>query len=118
MYKQKKFRIRSEEEIIADLREVADSPYREFFDRVFFADGDALCIPTEMMLRLLQIVKDWFPRVQRVTSYATAMDVIRKPDEELEQLQKAGLQMVYMGVESGDAEIRRYCGIYKKIGCR
>ena len=108
MYKQKTFRIRSDEEIIADLREIANSPYRELFDRVFFADGDALCIPTEMMLRLLQIVKDWFPRVQRVTAYATAMDVIRKPDEELEQLQKAGLQMVYMGVESGDAEILQY----------
>ena len=108
MYKQKEFRIRSEKEILAELREVADSPYREFFDRVFFADGDAMCIPTEMMLRLLKTVHGWFPRTERVTAYATAMDVIRKTDEELLQLRNAGLRMVYMGVESGDAGILQY----------
>ena len=108
MYKQKTFRIRKEEEILAELLEVANSPYRDYIDRVFFADGDALCIPTEMMLRLLNTVNDWFPHVQRVTAYAAAMDVIRKSDQELLALRNAGLLMVYMGVESGDAEILKY----------
>ncbi len=107
MYKQKNFRIRGEEEILAELREAAASPYAKYIDRVFFADGDALCIPTDMMLRLLAAVRELLPRVDRVTAYATAGDVLRKSEEELRALRKAGLLMVYMGVESGDAGILR-----------
>ena len=105
MYKQKRFRIRTEEEILLELRKAADSPYRDYFNKVFFADGDALCIPTGMMMRLLHAVRDWFPRVKRVTAYATAMDVLNKSREELKALQESGLLMVYMGAESGDAQI-------------
>lgn len=108
MYRQKTFRVRKEEEILAELREAAESPYRDYFDRVFFADGNALCISAERMLRLLQAVRSWFPRVERVTAYAAAADVLHKSEEELRSLREAGLKMVYMGAESGDAEILEY----------
>lgn len=108
MYKKKTFRIRKEEEILAELDAVAMSPYRDYFRRVFFADGDALCIPTDRLLRLLKAVRDRLPLVERVTAYATAADVLRKSTEELKQLRQAGLQMVYVGAESGDDEILQY----------
>lgn len=107
MYKAKTFRIRTEEEILAELRVVAGSPYRDFFRRVFFADGDALCVPTDRLLRLLAAVRELLPSVERVSSYATAADVLRKSPEELAALRAAGLSLVYMGAESGDAEILR-----------
>ena len=108
MYKQKTFRIRKEKEILAEIRAVANSSYREYFRRVFFADGDALCVPTERLLRLLQAVREELPFVERVTAYATASDVLHKTVEELRALKEAGLAMVYMGAETGDEEILAY----------
>ncbi len=107
MYKAKTFRIRTEEEILAELEAVAASPYRDYFRRVFFADGDALCVPTDRLLRLLAAVRELLPAVERVSAYATAADVLRKSPEDLAALRAAGLQLFYMGAESGDAEILR-----------
>ena len=104
MYTDKKFRIRTREEILRDLEECS-ALYGGYVRRVFFADGDALIVPTPLLLELLQYVKDHFPNAERVTSYGTASDVLRKSEEELKSLAQAGLKMVYLGAESGDDEI-------------
>ena len=101
MYTDKQFRIRTREEILKDLDECrqAIGPYVR---RVFFADGDALVVPTKLLLELLHYVRNNFPNVERVTSYGTAHDVLRKSEEELKALRAAGLEMIYIGAESGD----------------
>lgn len=104
MYKDKKFRIRSQEEILADLREASER-FGDLPLRIFLADGDALVLPTDMLIEILQEIRQLFPHVLRVTSYATALDVLRKSDEELRLLREAGLEMVYMGAESGDPDV-------------
>ena len=73
--------------------------------RVFFADGDALVVKTELLLELLHYVKKNFPYAERITSYGTAKDVLRKSEDELVALRKAGLAMIYLGAESGDDEV-------------
>lgn len=107
MYLEKKFRIRKTKEIIADIEEAAVSRYASYIRRVFLADGDALVMPTEQLLAILQAVKRLLPHVKRVTSYGTALDVLRKSDEELKLLKCNGLAMVYLGAESGDDDILR-----------
>jgi Fe-S oxidoreductase len=104
MYTDKQFRVRKREEILADLDECRDTsgPYVQ---RVFFADGDALVVKTELLLELLHYVKKNFPYAERITSYGTAKDVLRKSEEELVALRKAGLAMIYLGAESGDDEV-------------
>ena len=104
MYKDKKFRIRSKEEIFRDLREMAEV-YGDYPLRIFLADGDALTLPTEMLLAILAEIHRLFTKVQRVTAYGTALDVIRKSEEDLTALKDAGLAMIYMGAESGDEDI-------------
>jgi len=104
MYTGKQFRIRKREEILADLEECSRE-YGKYVRRVFFADGDALIVKTPLLLELLAYVKDHFPNVERVTAYGTASDVLRKSEEELRALANAGLEMVYLGAESGDDEI-------------
>ena len=104
MYTGKQFRIRKREEILADLEECSRE-YGKYVRRVFFADGDALIVKTPLLLELLAYVKDHFPNVERVTAYGTASDVLRKSEEELQALANAGLEMVYLGAESGDDEI-------------
>lgn len=107
MYKDKKFRIRSKDVIFKDLREMAEI-YGDYPLRIFLADGDALTLPTEMLIDILAEIHRLFSKVQRVTVYGTALDVIRKSEEELTVLKNAGLVMVYMGAESGDKDILKW----------
>ena len=104
MYKAKDFRVRSMEEIMEDLKEAHNS-YGAYVQKVFLADGDALVLQTEKLLEILKAVRELFPNCTRVASYGTAQDILRKTEEELKSLQKAGLGIVYVGAESGDDEI-------------
>ena len=104
MYKATDFRVRSMEEIMEDLREAHNS-YGAYVQKVFLADGDALVLQTEKLLEILKAVRELFPNCTRVASYGTAQDILRKSEEELKSLQKAGLGIVYVGAESGDDEI-------------
>ena len=101
MYKDKRFRIRTMEEIREDIR-MAKNAYHNRVRRIFLADGDALVLRTEMLLEILALLKEAFPGAERITSYGAPKDVLHKTPEELKLLQKAGLDMVYMGAESGD----------------
>lgn len=107
MYKSKDFRVRRLEEIMADLQEAHDS-YGKYVQKIFLADGDALVMKTEDLLIILEAVKRLFPSAKRVAAYGTAQDILRKTEEELVQLKKAGLGIVYVGAESGDNEILAY----------
>lgn len=107
MYKAKDFRVRKMEEIMADLQAAHDS-YGAYVRRVFLADGDALVMKTEDLLTILAAVKRLFPAAERVASYGTADDILRKTEEELKQLREAGLGIVYVGAESGDNGILEY----------
>ena len=104
MYKDKKFRIRSKEAIFMDLDEMS-SAYGELPLRIFLADGDALVLKTRDLLDILSFIRVKFPFCERVTAYATARDILRKTDEELQALKKEGLSMMYVGAESGDPVI-------------
>ena len=104
MYKNKKFRVRELSEVIADLNWVKDR-YPYHFDRVFLADGDALIVNTPDLITILDTVFQLFPRVKRVTTYGAAKDVLQKSHEELCQLRSHGLEMVYLGAESGSDKV-------------
>lgn len=104
MYREKKFRVRTREEIMGDLDECRDY-YGDRVRRVFFADGDALVVKTEMLLELLDYVHKNFPHVERISSYGTAKDVLKKSEEDLKALAAAGLELIYIGAESGDDKV-------------
>ena len=103
MYKDKKFHIRSFEDILRDLNEArCDYPA---VDRIFFADGDALCLSTPRLLEIFGAARAIFPECERIAVYSRATHVLRKSDEELKELRDAGLGIVYIGAESGSDEI-------------
>lgn len=99
MYTEKKFRIRSMDEIKADL--IEGSRWRDRIRRIFLCDGDSLVLKTPMLLEILDTIRELYPDLEAVRVYATAKDILRKSHEELCQLQQAGLEMVYIGLESG-----------------
>ena len=99
MYKGKKFRIKSLEEVYEDLYEA-----REIYnhvERIFLADGDSLVLPMEKLSQILLKIKELFPECKRVSAYAAPRDILRKSLEELKQLKEMGIGIFYMGIESG-----------------
>ncbi len=104
MYRDKAFRVRRVEESLADIAEVAGA-YGPRVEKVFVADGDALVMDEEHWLPILQACREAFPRLRRISAYATAPNVLEKSEEELATLREAGLSLLYMGPESGDDEV-------------
>ena len=51
---------------------------------------------------LLAACREAFPRLRRVSAYATALNVAGKSDAELRRLRELGLSLLYVGPESGD----------------
>lgn len=99
MYREKQFRIKPLEEVLETiLKQAKETPWVK---RIFIADGDALILPMAYWRSLLSAINTHFPNIERVTSYGTPKDVIRKTDEELSELKDNGLQMIYMGLETG-----------------
>ena len=99
MYKGTVFTKRDLSEILALIDNAAK--YDPTIRRVFLADGNALCLPTDELLQILQKLHEAFPKLQRVTSYSAPQDLLEKSMEELKLLKENGLQMVYLGLETG-----------------
>ena len=104
-YKDKRFRIKDEETILSDIRYAAK--HMRHLDRLFLMDGDALIIPQERLLRLLQTITSHLPWLKRIGTYANAKSIRKKSPEELRELREYGLSIVYLGVESGDNQVLR-----------
>lgn len=103
MYKDKRFKVRNPEEVLEDLA-WARSHYSKV-ERIFLCDGDALCLANHKLIRILDYIRENFPECERVTTYGRATDVLRKTDEELQELRKHGVTMVYLGAESGSPKV-------------
>ena len=75
--------------------------------RVFLADGDALNLDSGNMVRILRHLRSSFARLERVSCYAMPMNLLKKTPDELARIREAGLDMLYVGVESGADEVLR-----------
>lgn len=103
MFKDKKFRVRPIEEVLEDL-EMARRAY-PVVEKIFLCDGDALCLSNEKLMRILTRISELFPECKRVSVYGTATDINRKSESELKELLDAGMEMIYMGAESGSQNV-------------
>jgi radical SAM superfamily enzyme YgiQ (UPF0313 family) len=101
MYRDKRFRVRAIDESLADLA-LAVARFGPRVRKLFVADGDALVLPLDHWLSLLHAIKLGFPRLERVSCYAMARNILDKTPQELVQLREAGLTRLYIGPESGD----------------
>jgi radical SAM superfamily enzyme YgiQ (UPF0313 family) len=105
-YLDKPFAVRPFTEIDEDVRDLP-AAVRRGTRRVFLADGDAVALSPRRLHEILRLLHGQLPRLERVSSYATAQNLLRKSVEELRSLRAAGLQLVYLGLESGDDETLR-----------
>ncbi len=98
-YKGRRFQIKGLDRIKEEIDEMAPcGPFR----KVFLADGDALIIPQDKLIAILQYLKERLPGLRRVGLYGNAKSILRKSVEELRALKALKLGIVYLGVETGD----------------
>ena len=99
MYRNKEYAERSWDEIKAEI----DLMAKQLPDttRIFLADGDALNLSTDYMIQILEYLYKNFLKLERVSCYAMPMNLLKKTPEELKKMYTAGLNMLYLGIESG-----------------
>jgi radical SAM superfamily enzyme YgiQ (UPF0313 family) len=101
MYRAKRFRVRDLGETLDDVR-AAGRTYGVRVQKVFVADGDALVLDTAHWEAILEACRAAFPRLRRVSAYATARNILDKAPDDLARLRARGLTQLYVGPESGD----------------
>ena len=99
------YAIRPLEDVLKDIDLYAEKNYHGY--PVFLAGGNPTSAPTGYLVKIIEYVRLRMKNVPRVSSYAKALDILRKTDDELIQLAEAGLDIVYMGLESGSSKILR-----------
>ena len=100
---QKKFKAKKEEDILQDIKDAAKQGIA--YRKVFLADGDAMVLPTRRLIKILKQIKEHLPSVEKVTSYCLPRNIKKKSVEDLSTLRELGLDMLYVGCESGDDEV-------------
>lgn len=101
---EKKFRVRSAHEVLEDI-EIARDHYGPGVEKIFLLDSNAMVIKTPELLKIVKKCYESFPALKQVSCYACAGDILRKSDEELKELREGGLNLVFVGLESGDEEV-------------
>jgi len=74
----------------------------------FLQDADSLITKTPQLVEAIKYLKETFPTLERVTTYARAKTIYRKTPEELKDLRAAGLTRLHVGLETGDDELLKY----------
>jgi radical SAM superfamily enzyme YgiQ (UPF0313 family) len=104
-FQDKKFAIKDHAYLESDLKFA--SKYCRQQDRVFVMDGDAFVMPMKNWKWLLSEINEKLPWVKRTTCYANLKSIKMKSDEDLTYLHDNGLKAVFLGLESGHAQVRK-----------
>jgi radical SAM superfamily enzyme YgiQ (UPF0313 family) len=101
MYKHKRFQLRPVKEIVREI-DLVPTAHRATVRRIFLADGDALIYPVAGLTEILLALGEAFPRLTRVSCYASPQSLAGKSSAELALLRTHKLRLLYFGLESGD----------------
>ncbi|MBI1828675.1 MAG: radical SAM protein [Thaumarchaeota archaeon] len=103
MYRTKEYVERPWDEIKMEID--LTSKHMQDSSRIFLADGDALNLPTEKLIQIINYINQKFPKLERISCYAMPKNILEKSLEDLKKIHDAGLTMFYIGIESGSDRI-------------
>ncbi len=72
---------------------------------VFLQDANSLVVKPPRLVEILGHLRERFPSVERVTSYARSQTVARISDGDMKALAEAGLNRIHIGLESGSDRV-------------
>lgn len=78
---------------------------RKPIEKVVLAGGNPFCLDTRLLMEVIGLIKNYFPQVKNISSFARADDILRKSKDELMRLQSLGMGELSIGVESGNDEV-------------
>jgi radical SAM family protein len=84
---------------------------------IFIQDANSLIIKPAELIEILTHLKNRFPWVDRITSYARSHTIARISDGNLEDMRTAGLNRIHIGLESGSDQVLEMTkkGVSKEI---
>ncbi|MDA3077774.1 radical SAM protein [Campylobacter sp. JMF_06 NA1] len=112
MYANVKFRMLSlaqVEEFLAEIVKFHGSYAREA-TRIYLVGGDPFALGTKKLLARIELIKKYLPNIKTITMYARIDNIAAKSDEELIALKEAGVDDLYIGIESGLNAVMRNLG--------
>ncbi|MBN1525786.1 MAG: radical SAM protein [Spirochaetales bacterium] len=77
--------------------------------KLFLLDGDALAIPQNNLITILDHINKKLPQINRISSYTNDFSIVSRTNVELAALRKRRLRVVYMGLETGSQELLSRC---------
>ena len=101
MYQSKTFHMKKLDTIEQELKQIVKVGGGPYVRDVFLADGDAMTIPTNQLLSILQLINQYLPKVRRISSYCLPRNIKYKTVDDLRLLKENKLSLVYIGCESG-----------------
>ncbi len=104
-YKGTKFSKRTVDEVKKDIDAMAVEYGAVRVTSAFLQDADSLLLPTGDLIAILEYLREKFPKIDRITTYARARTLKRKSVDELRLLRAAGLTRVHAGLESGSETV-------------
>ncbi|MCJ7746197.1 MAG: radical SAM protein [Desulfobacterales bacterium] len=105
-YKGVKFSKRTVEEVKMDIDSMADEIRGYAGVRTaFLQDADSLILPVDDLIAILDYLKEKFPKIDRITTYARSRTLSHKSVDDLKRLRQAGLTRIHTGMESGSARV-------------
>lgn len=99
MYRDVQFAVETLEQIERDIIELKLMHFR--MPRVYLVNGDPFVLRAERLLEVVELIKKHAPECETVSMYASISNIMSKSDDELIQLRAAGINDLYVGVESG-----------------
>lgn len=102
-YGTKEFHVRPFEEVERDVVEMSGcSPDAR---KIFLADGDPMAAPTDYLVKVFDLINRRFPSLERISTYAGPTNLLAKSPEELRMLKERKLDLLYLGIETGNDEL-------------
>lgn len=71
----------------------------------FLQDANSLILPGAELSQILLHLRESFPSIERITSYARSKTLAKKSAEELLLIRQAGLSRIHIGMETGCDEV-------------
>ena len=105
LYKNMDYSIRSTEDIIEDIKKFSVIYKDKNYKTCFLQDSNAFFIQTDKLLKIIHCIKEYFPTVKHIHSYARADTILLKSQNDMEKLRKEGLDHLFCGMESGSDTI-------------
>ena len=74
---------------------------------IFLQDANTMIVKPYDLIAILEKIREYFPEVERITSYARSHTIKNISDEDLKRIADAGLNRIHIGMESANDDVLR-----------